>query len=210
MCFTSISLAEHHTAVMKFPEVDMRTMLAICVLLLLPSAASAQRWGRDRFPQSGACFFQDSNYRGDYFCIRAGEDVGRVPKDLNDGISSIRVFGRAEVEVFRDVRFNGGSARFAADIRNLKNEGWNDRISSLRVQIASREERSRDRADERRGERMTAGEAQNIVRRAYQAVLKREPDQASIGYVNAVMNDNWSQQDVERELRKSDEYRNRR
>ena len=188
----------------------MRTIVAIGVLLALPAVASAQRWGRERFPQSGACFFQDSNYRGEYFCVRAGDDVGRVPNDLNDGISSIKVFGRAEVEVFRDVRFNGGSARFASDIRNLKSEGWNDRISSLRVQIASRDERSRDRAEQRRGERMTVAEAQAIVRRAYQAVLRREPDAASAGYINAIMNDNWSQQDVERELRKSEEYRNRR
>jgi hypothetical protein len=203
-------MAKHHTAVMKFQGGDMRTIVAIGVLLALPAVASAQRWGRERFPQSGACFFQDSNYRGEYFCVRAGDDVGRVPNDLNDGISSIKVFGRAEVEVFRDVRFNGGSARFASDIRNLKSEGWNDRISSLRVQIASREERSRDRAEQRRGERVTVAEAQAIVRRAYQAVLKREPDAASAGYINAIMNDNWSQQDVERELRKSEEYRNRR
>src|SRR2546423_13132784 len=115
----------------------MRRLIVAGVLLALPAVASAQRWGRDRFPQSGACFFQDSNFRGEYFCVRAGGDVGRVPDDLNDGISSIRVFGRAEVEVFRDTRFNGGSARFASDIRNLKSEGWNDRISSMRVQIAS-------------------------------------------------------------------------
>jgi hypothetical protein len=188
----------------------IRMLVMAALLVSLPSLASAQRWGRDRFPQSGACFFQDSNFRGDYFCVRAGDDVGRVPNDLNDGISSIRVFGRAEVEVFRDTRFNGGSSRFASDIRNLKSEGWNDRISSLRVQIASRDERQRDREELRRGERISAGEAQAIVRRAYNNILKREPDAGAGGYINAVMNENWSQQDVEKELRKSDEFRNRR
>jgi len=188
----------------------MRRLIAIGVLLALPAAVSAQRWGRERFPQSGACFFRDTNFRGEYFCVRAGEDVSRVPNDLNDGISSMRVFGRAEVEVFRDVRFNGGSSRFAADISDLRREGWNDRISSLRVQIASRGERARDRADERRGDRISVAEAQAIVRRAYLNVLRREPDAGSGGYVNAIINDNWSQQDVERELRKSDEFRNRR
>ena len=173
--------------------------------------ASAQRWGRARFPDSGACFFQDSNFRGDYFCVRAGADVGRVPNDLNDGISSIKVFGRAEVVVFKDQRFNGGSARFASDIRNLKSEGWNDRITSLRVQIASREERARDRSEERRGEPMTRAQAQDIVRRAYLAILKREPDPAGAeGFIAAVMRDNWSQPDVERELRKSAEFRDGR
>lgn len=181
------------------------------LVLAIPAVASAQRWGHERFPESGACFFQDANFRGDYFCVRAGADVGRVPNDLNDGISSIKVFGRAEVVVFRDERFNGGSSRFASDIRNLKSEGWNDRISSLRVQTASREERARDRSEERHGEPMTRAQAEGIVRRAYLAILRREPDAAgSQGFIQAVMRDNWSQPDVERELRKSDEFRNRR
>ena len=51
--------------------------------------------------------------------------------------------------------------------------------------------------------------AEEIVRRAYLEVLRREPDAASRGYVDRVMRDNWSQNDVERELRKSAEYRRR-
>ena len=54
---------------------------------------------------------------------------------------------------------------------------------------------------------MTPAKAQDIVRRAYRSVLKRDPDSASQGYVDRVMRDRWSQEDVERELRKSPEYR---
>jgi hypothetical protein len=54
---------------------------------------------------------------------------------------------------------------------------------------------------------MTYAKAQDIVRRAYLAVLNREPDAASRGYVDKVFRDRWSQQDVERELRRSGEYR---
>jgi hypothetical protein len=50
---------------------------------------------------------------------------------------------------------------------------------------------------------MTYAKAQDIVRRAYMAVLNREPDESSAGYVNRVFRDRWSQQDVERELRRS-------
>ena len=58
---------------------------------------------------------------------------------------------------------------------------------------------------------MTREKAEEIVRRAYLNVLKREPDAAgSQGFIVRVMRDNWSQQDVERELQKSDEFRNRR
>jgi hypothetical protein len=53
---------------------------------------------------------------------------------------------------------------------------------------------------------MTRPKAQEIVRKAYLAVLKREPDAASRGYVDHVLKDKWTQSDVERELRKSPEY----
>ena len=257
--------------------------LLACANLLIAGVASAQRWGRERFPDSGACFFRDADYRGDYFCVRAGDDVGRMPPDMNDQISSIRLFGRAEVVVFKDIRFDGGSARFDRSIRDLRDENWNDRISSLRVQIAregdfrDRGDRRDDRRDDRFGDRrdrddrrisgeeadrivrrayqdllhrdpddaglrqyrsriiddrwsedqvrnsirnspeyrdrttMTRAKAEDIVRRAYQSVLKRDPDAGGMNaYVKNVMNDNWSQEDVERDLRKSDEFRNRR
>jgi uncharacterized protein DUF4214 len=251
-------------------------LLAASTVLGVAHAASAQRWGRDRFPDSGACFFRDADFRGDYFCVRAGDDVGRLPEDMNDNISSIRIFGRAEVFVWRDIRFNGGSIHFSSSVRNLRDEGWNDRISSLRVQIGPRDGDVRDRRDDRRDDRrggerritgdeadrmvrrayqdvlhrdpdegglrqyrsriiddgwtedqvrnsirnspeyrerttMTRAKAEDIVRRAYQNVLKREPDPGGMqSYVNNVMRDSWSQEDVERDLRKSDEFRNRR
>jgi len=255
----------------------MRAMAAVAVMLVLPVLVAAQRFGRERFPQSGACFFEDANYRGDYFCIRTGDEVRAVPDALNDEISSIRIFGRAEVVVFRDARFGGGSTRFRSSVSNLKDEGWNDRVSSLRVQIESRDRDSSDRdsrdgnrGDDRRDDRryrgedpdriirrayqdvlgrdpdaggfrqyrsriiddgwteaqvreslrsspeyrekitMTRAKAAEIVRRAYQAVLKREPDAAAEGYINRVFRDKWSQEDVERELRKSPEFRDRR
>jgi hypothetical protein len=256
------------------------SLLAAAMVAFAVSPAAAQRWGRDRFPDSGACFFRDAEFRGDYFCVRAGDDVGRMPPDMNDAISSIRVFGRAEVMVFRDIRFNGGSIRFDHSVSNLKDEGWNDRISSLQVRIGERRDRfgdlsnpdrgRDDRRDDRSGDRrvtgdeadrmvrrayqdvlgrdpdegglrqyrsriidegwseeqvrnslrnspeyrvrttMTREKAQDIVRRAYLNVLKREPDAGAEGYVRNVLQNNWSQEDVERELRKSDEFKNRR
>ena len=54
---------------------------------------------------------------------------------------------------------------------------------------------------------MTRQKAQDIVRRAYLSVVKREPDAGSRGYVDRVLRDKWTQSDVERELRKSPEYR---
>ncbi|HUK35559.1 MAG TPA: peptidase inhibitor family I36 protein [Vicinamibacterales bacterium] len=251
-------------------------VLAVAIVSgVVPAAAAAQRWGRDRFPDSGACFFRDAEFRGDYFCVRAGDDVGRLPDEMNDAISSIRVFGRAEVTVYKDARFNGGSVRFNASVSNLKDAGWNDRISSMRVQFiqGGGDFRPGDRPDDRGGNRdnrrissdeadrivrrayqdvlgrdpdegglrqyrsriidngwteeqvrnslrdspeyrarttMTRAKAEDIVRRAYLNILKREPDSGAEGYINNVLRNNWSQEDVERELRKSPEFRNRR
>src|SRR5689334_9168969 len=106
-------------------------LLAVLALAATASTASAQRWGRERSPRDGACFYRDPNFRGEYFCVAAGDEYNRMPEDMNDKISSIRVFGRAEVFVYQDVRFDGRSTRFDGDIRNLREEGWNDRISSL-------------------------------------------------------------------------------
>lgn len=48
------------------------------------------------------------------------------------------------------------------------------------------------------------------MRRAYQSVLKREPDPGGMAtYSDRVLRDHWGEQDVARELRNSDEYRNK-
>jgi Peptidase inhibitor family I36 len=240
-------------------------LLAVFAVLTSASAAMAQRWGREHSPRDGVCFYRDTNFHGDYFCVASGGELSRVPEDMNDKITSIRIFGRAEVIVFKDIRFVGGSSRFDFDVRNLKDEGWNDRISSMRVQfpggygnrggssgyggnrsqdpdriirrayqdLLEREpdqsglrlyrsrmidegwtetqvrESIRDSQEYREKSTMTYAKAQEIVRRAYQSVLRREPDPGSRGYVDKVMRDHWTQQDVERELRKSAEYRNK-
>jgi hypothetical protein len=239
----------------------------------------AQSWGRSAYPRSGVCFYKETNFHGDYFCAGAGENVNAVPKDMNDKISSIKVFGNAEVILFRDVRFQGRSSRFETDIRNLKEVGWNDLISSIRVRgsggggypgggggggrpngndaervvrrayqdVLGREpdasgmreyrshiidegwteaqvrdalrrspeyrERNPDNNNNNRNNgrnTVTQAQAQDIVRRAYLSVLQREPDPESRGWVDRVMRDRWTQQDVERELKKSPEYRNKR
>jgi len=243
-------------------------LLALLATPAISSPAMAQRWGRERFPRDGVCFFKDPNFKGDYFCLRAGDDLGQMPAGMNDKISSIRIVGRAEVVVFKDIRFGGRSARFDADVRNLRQDGWDDMISSIRVREPGRREGfgpggGFGRGEARRGEEadrivrrayqdllgrepddvglrtyrsriiddgwseaqvrdairnssefrdrntMTAAKAEETVRRAYLAVLKREPDAGARGFVEKVLREHWTQEDVERELRKSPEYRRR-
>ena len=94
----------------------------------------------------------------------------------------------------------------AGGLRQYRSRIMDDRWSEEQVR-----ESLRSSPEFREKITMTQEKAEAIVRAAYQAVLKREPDAAgSRGYINSVLRDKWSQQDVERELRKSDEFRNRR
>jgi len=239
--------------------------------MLTAPAVHAQHWGRSDFPRTGACFFRDSNFRGDYFCLDAGREYSSLSSGMNDQISSIQIFGDADVTVFQDGRFEGRSTRFRGDVRNLKDEGWNDRLSSLRVRsrnggsghgstgyggsghsssgyssadadrivrrayedILGREpdsaglrlyrgrlvddgwseqqvrEALRKSPEYKEKSTMTRQKAEEIVRQAYRSELAREPDAGSRTYVDKVMRDHWTQQDVARELRKSPEYRSK-
>ena len=88
--------------------------------------AQEPRWGTSAVPRSGVCFYRDAFFRGEYFCARTGENIPVVPDGMNDQISSIRVFGNADVTIYRNGRFRGESARFLNDVQNLKSQGWNE------------------------------------------------------------------------------------
>jgi len=222
-------------------------LVAAAAILAASSTASAQRWGRERTPNDGACFYEDADFHGDYFCVRGGEDLSSIPDGMNDRISSVRLFGRTDVTLFKDTKYHGRSTRLTHDVRNLKSEGWNDLVSSIQVRGSAATAIDADRIVRRayqdvlEREPDTAGlrqyrsrviddgwseqqvrealrnspeyqklsltKAHEIVRRAYQNVLKREPDAGASGYVDKVMRQHWTQADVEKELRKSPEYR---
>ena len=53
-------------------------------------------------------------------------------------------------------------------------------------------------------------QARQMVRQAYRDVLRREPDQSGLRqYTDAMVNRNWSYEDVRRSLLESDEYAQR-
>jgi Peptidase inhibitor family I36 len=103
-------------------------------MLVLSPNASAQYWGRGASPASGACFYEDINFGGRYFCTRVGDSNPRVPSNINDEISSIRLFGDAEIAVFRDDNMRGEMRVFNRSVRDMRNSGFNDRLTSYVVQ----------------------------------------------------------------------------
>ena len=124
----------------------------LALLVMQAGLASAQiRWGRGTVPRSGACFYENADFRGRYFCAGPGDTLPTLPNGMGDEISSIRTFGNARVIVFRDSGFRGASARFDGDINNLKRRGWNDTISSIRIEGGGffGDDRDRDRGRDR-------------------------------------------------------------
>jgi len=178
---------------------------------LAVTQAEAQRWGREATPRAGACFYRDANFEGDYFCVRSGDAIDELPRGMNDQISSIRTFGgNVEVTVFQNPNFNGRSKRFDDRVSNLQLEGWNDRLSSLRVMAFPSGGFGRNDRDDRGGFGNGNQNAETIVRRAYQDVLNREPDPEGLRvYRSHVIDDRWNEDQVRNDLRRSAEYRNR-
>jgi len=92
-------------------------------------------------PRRGACFFRDVNYRGEYYCMSSGSSFNVMPSGFNNTISSIQVYGRASVTIYRSANFrddNSTTKRSVPDLRawRLPSNGarnWNDQISSVQV-----------------------------------------------------------------------------
>jgi hypothetical protein len=84
--------------------------------------------------------------------------------------------------------------------RQVLENGWE--YHDVRQALARSPERRANRVDVR------AGDAQEMVRRAYRNILNREPDPSGLdSYTAKIVRDGWTEADVARALRDSDEYR---
>jgi hypothetical protein len=95
---------------------------------------------RDRDRDSRAtrdriCVYEGVNYSGRSQCWDAGEEAENLNRinGWNDRISSIRVFGRTSVDVYRDAGFRGQRLRIDRDAPDLERINWGAQISSFRV-----------------------------------------------------------------------------
>jgi len=113
-------------------------LLGLALLLAVPFKLSAQNlaWGCPPVPRAGVCFYNWPNFdanKGKYFCRTTGQDIVQLPKDFNNAISFIRVFGGVTLRIYSDFNFRGASLLVRHDIADLKNVGWNNRISSMSI-----------------------------------------------------------------------------
>jgi hypothetical protein len=87
------------------------------------------RPARDRI-----CVYEDINYGGRSQCWNADEEERNLSgTGWNDRISSIRVYGRARIEVYRDADYRGQRMRIERDSADLGAINWSDQISSFQV-----------------------------------------------------------------------------
>ena len=91
-----------------------------------------------------ACIYELPNFRGQSVCFNAGESVysvfHSVKGEWNDRIGSIRIFGNAQVTIYRHVGFDGASNVVTSDIPNVSQvrdnalRDWSREISAIRVE----------------------------------------------------------------------------
>jgi Peptidase inhibitor family I36 len=87
------------------------------------------RPARDRI-----CVFEGINYGGRSQCWNTDEEERNLSGNgWNDRINSIRVFGRARVEIYRDSNFRGERLRLDRDTPDLSALRWSGQISSFQV-----------------------------------------------------------------------------
>lgn len=189
----------------------------LLLLGLLPATLVVQAQLRDREREHGrdrdrgprVIVYGDAEYRGDRLVLYPGDSLENLSGltfenggRINDRISSIRVEGGAEVYVHADARFRGAVMRLTENTRDLTGRllpgsvstGWNDRISSLRVEVRRRDEPKTD--------------PDTVIKRAYLDLLGREPDPAGVrDYRSLIIDQGWTETMVRDNIRRGDEFR---
>ena len=193
-------------------------MLAAGLLAVCPGFAQTADRERERdqrredeLRRSGPriIVFESANYRGDARVLLAGEGIDNldsVPfeggRRANDRISSVRIEGSAVLLAYEHADFRGAVIRVTESIPNLADRAmpdggvsWNDRISSLRVDV--RPLRARPVADPDR-----------VIRRAFLDLLRREPNAEEARYHRGlILDQGWTDEMIRERLRESGELR---
>ncbi len=190
---------------------------ALPLLAVLPALAFAQP--RDDRRGARVVLFEHPNFQGGAIALYPGQSAENLARwDFDDGrrsndrITSIRIEGDAEVMVYTDANFRGEALRVTNDIRDLSRGDnrfvrFNDRISSIRVEARRAPDRP-PTGGNHGGNRPPSFEPEKIIRRAYQDILAREPDESGLRHFRSMMIDRgWTEKQVRDSLRASDEYR---
>lgn len=194
-----------------------RALPLFCLLTLVAAAQSPSRDrrddrrddGPDRSREPRVTLYEKANFGGDALVVYAGdslENLAHVGPDggrsFNDRISSVRIEGNAEVYVYVDAGFRGAAMRLTESARDLTGRllpgsvsvSWNDRISSLRVEVRRRDESREDPTV--------------VIKRAFTDLLGREPDPIGLrDYRSLMIDQGWNERMIRDNIRQGDEFR---
>jgi len=82
--------------------------------------------------EAQVCFYKSKNFKGSSLCAEPGDSADSLPGSWDDNISSIEVFGDAEVLVCRDEDLEGACATITSSKKSLPGS-LDNRISSYEV-----------------------------------------------------------------------------
>jgi len=207
----------------------MKTPLALLLCLVAPLSVARADHDRDerddrRRGPGRVILFQHANYEGGALVLYPGESIENFSGQtfdngakLNDGVSSIRIEGRAEVFVYSDARFRGDALRVTESTRDLTGRyvsggvgvTWNDRISSVKVSRAEGG-RGHDGGGGGRPDRdPPRGDIEKIIKSNFVELLGREPDAGELREFRSRFLDNgWNERMLRDYLRTDNRYRN--
>jgi hypothetical protein len=179
--------------------------------VLINFSFARQENGR-RGEEPRVILYQHADYQGDSLVIYPGESIDNFSgksfpngAGLNDGVSSIRVEGGAQVYVYENGRFRGAVMRLTENVRDLTGrvlsdnprDNWNDRISSIKVD-----------GSHRRPEPSREIDYDAVIRRAYKDLLGREPDGGGLrNYRGLMIDQGWTERMVRDHIQHGDEFR---
>lgn len=199
----------------------LRPLFALCAP---PPGAHAGHRDEDFGPRGPrVILYEHANFRGATIELHPGDAIDH-PKHAtfsngrraDDRISSIRVEGGAEADLYLDPRFRGEVTRLTRAVRRafreiLLREPDESGLRTYKKRIIEddwTEDMVRDSL------RHSAEYRDHVVNRiitcAYRELLGRDPDPRGLDhYRDRLINHGWTDDDLREDLRKSAEYRNR-
>jgi len=107
---------------------------------LVPQLSAAPQFGNSRQRDQGrdrVCVYKDIQFQGVEQCFNVGDSLATL-QSLNGQVSSIRIYGRASINVYDQTNFRGHSTSFNTNMPDLgqvriDGKSWSDRIQSMQI-----------------------------------------------------------------------------
>ena len=192
-------------------------LLSLTALLIAARADDHRDYDDHNHGPGRVILFQHANYEGGALVVYPGDELDTFSgktfdngAKLNDGVSSIRIEGRAEIFLYGDSNFRGDALRLTESVSDLSRRyvsggvgaTWNDRISSMKMA------RTNGNGGGRPGNRPPV-DPEKDIRRVFDDLLGRAPNASELREFRARFVDSgWDERMLRDHLRSDGNYRN--